>query len=154
MTTANQKNERIYEMSLMNVNRMGPVAILCFAVLFILLYLVILKSLKFSSFFRGPTAIVIAICASLLSAIGVMRTFTVGGWDINVENNSSKSGGGLDIILIPYTALALSILTVLILLFLSRFFKGNKIERRSKETKHRFKTEKFPKRQDEERLVQ
>ena len=147
------KNKRIYEMSLMNVNRVGPVAVLCFAALFVLLYLVIYKSLKFSSFFRGPTAIVVAVCVSLLSTIGVMRTFTVGGWDINVENNSSKSGDGLDIILIPYTALALSILVVLILLFLSRLFKAKKIERRSKETKHRIKTEKLAKRQDEDRFT-
>jgi len=140
-------------MSLMSINRVGPVAVLCFAALFVLLYLVIYKSLKFSSFFRGPTAIVVAVCVSLLSVIGMMRMFTVGGWDINVENNSSKSDDGLDIVLIPYTALALSILAVIILLFLSRLFKGNEIERRSKETKHCIQTEKPSKRHDEDRFT-
>ena len=76
---------------------------------------------------------IVAMCASLLSVIGLFRFFGVGEVTYNVSENNGSQDTNLDIILIPYASLAIAILVMLFLLFLSKIFRKRKEKRYCRE---------------------
>lgn len=96
---------------------------LVLAAIFILLFAVIHRVLKEVSFFKGNTAVVVALCVSLLSVIGLCRFLLPAskGWEL--AEKSRRFGIGLDFILLPYAALGLTLLLMSLLLFLNKIFR-------------------------------
>jgi hypothetical protein len=107
----------------------GFISLLVGAAIFALLFVIILKALREVSFFKGQTAVIVAMCASLLSVIGLFRFFGVGDVTYIVSEKNDSKGTNLDIILIPYATLAVAILVMLLLLFLSRIFRKRREQR-------------------------
>ena len=94
----------------------GAVGLLVAAVISVILFVAILGVLKKAPLFSCWARYVLAVCASLLSVIGMSRIF-VGA--------TGRSGGAgrerlLEFLLLPYTAMGIAILLVLLLLLLRK----------------------------------
>jgi len=91
------------------------------AAIFIVLFTVILTTLRRAEPFPRGANVTLAICASLLAMIGMLRTFGQVG-----ETAKNSGGTWLDFILLPYTAMAIAMLLVLLLLLLDRLVSRKK----------------------------
>ncbi len=99
--------------------------------IFTILFVIIHKTLKQMSIFQGPTTVLVAICVSLLSVIGLSRFFVIA--DVACKTTENRHGITLDFILLPYTALALAIFLVLLLLFVNRISRNHRMSKSCKE---------------------
>ena len=89
---------------------MNPAETIILAPIFIILLLVTYKAVG-SAFSFGPAGtFTMSICVSLLSVIGISHCLK----------------GSLEVILLPYTALAVAILLLLLLSFIGRYLAGAK----------------------------
>ena len=109
--------------------------LLCCAATFTILFVIIHKILKQMSIFQGPVAVIVAICVSLLSVMGLSRFFVIA--DVACKTTENRHDITLDFILLPYTALALAIILVLLLSFVSRIFKNHRMNKSCKEISRR-----------------
>ena len=91
--------------------------LLVLTTIFVLLFVIILKSLKQVSIFGKKTTIVISLCVSLLCIIGLNQTFAP--------------------ILLLYAALAIALLLSPFLWFIAKIFHGDKRKKKSKQFNHR-----------------
>jgi len=112
-----------------------PILFLVLASIFVILFVTILKVLKEASFFRENTAVIVALCVSLLSLIGLSHLVAGGDGFQEVTNNEGRTGGILDFILLPYAALGIAILLLLLLRFIAKLFRSERVKRYSEETK-------------------
>jgi tellurite resistance protein TehA-like permease len=96
-----------------------------------ILFVIIHKTLKQMSIFKGPTTVLVAICVSLLSVIGLSRFFVIA--DVACKTTENRRDISLDFILLPYTALALAIALVLLLLFIKRLSRNHRMNKSCKE---------------------
>ena len=103
--------------------------------IFTILFVIIHKTLKQISIFQGPAVVIVAICVSLLSVIGLSRFFVI--TDVACKTTENRHDITLNFILLPYTALALAIILVLLLSFVSRIFKNHRMNKSCKEISHR-----------------
>ena len=101
--------------SLNNIPSTG-ISLLIGAVIFLILFLAILEVLKKHSLFSGATLHILAVCVSLLSVIGIFRIF------VEAEGPSDVSGkeDPFSFILLPYAAMGISILIILLIMFLRK----------------------------------
>ena len=113
--------------------------LMCGTIIFVLLFVTILNVLKQTSIFRGATAVVIAICVSLLSVIGLSQFFVITEVSCETEVNCHSFNFDLDFILLPYVALALSVLLILLFRFMRRIFRNNKTKHSRKEISRRMR---------------
>jgi amino acid transporter len=102
-----------------------PTTFLCLAAIFIILFAIIAKTLQETSFFQKKTAVVVALCVSLLCIVGLYQSF------FNIDkthgmSEQSDKNGALYFLLFPYTALALAILLLPLLLFALKVFRGER----------------------------
>lgn len=89
----------------------GAVALLVAAAIWAILFVVILEVLKRACLFQRCARYVLAVCASLLSVIGMSRIF-VGG----LRRSARAGRGGLfEFLLLPYAAMGTAMLLVLLL---------------------------------------
>jgi len=109
--------------------------LLCIAAIFVILFVTILKVLKEMSFFQGNTAVIVALCVSLLSIIGLAQIEAGGGGFQNINNNEGRAGGIMEFILLPYTVLGVAIILLLLLAFIAKKSRSERIKRYSEETK-------------------
>ena len=101
-------------------------------IVFTLLFVMILKSLKQASIFGKITTVVVSLCASLLCIIGLSQTFVPTEKASDVSGNSSNPTPELDLILLLYAALAVTLLLFPFLLFIAKIFHGYKYRKKSK----------------------
>jgi len=99
--------------------------------IFTILFVIIHRILKQMSIFQGPTAVIVAICVSLLSVIGLSRFFVIA--DVACKTTENRRDITLDFILLPYTALALAIILVLLLSFVNRLSRNHRMNKSCKE---------------------
>ena len=66
-----------------------------------------------------------------LSIMGLSRFFVIA--DVTCKTTENRHDITLDFIILPYTALALAIISVLLLSFVSRIFKNHKMNKPHKE---------------------
>ena len=95
---------------------------------FTILFVITLKILKQYSIFKGMTAVILALCISLLSVIGLSRLFVVVDVTCEAAENTYKIDFTIGIILLPYTALGLAILFVILFRFVVRKFWNRRNE--------------------------
>lgn len=98
--------------------------VLTVAIVLIILFATILRTLKEMSLFTPGTTVIVALCVSLLCLIGLHRFLVAGegGHTVSGHGSESNSQTGIELILLPYTALAIAILVCLLLLGISRIF--------------------------------
>ena len=106
-------------------------SLLCLIAIFILLFVIILKSLKQASIFRKKATVVISLCVSLLCIIGLSQTFVPTEKASYVSKNSSYHTPELDLILVLYAALAITLLLSVLLLFIVKIFGSDKYRKKS-----------------------
>ncbi len=99
--------------------------------IFTILFVIIHKTLKQMSIFQGPTTVLVTICVSLLSVIGLSRFFVIA--DVACKTTANRHDITLDFTLLPYTALALAIILVLLLSFVNRISRDRRINKSHKE---------------------
>ncbi len=92
--------------------------LLCAIPIFVILFAVILTSLRTWGFFDRGLTVVVALCTTLLCLIALSQTFAPPNDAEDVAREGR--GTGLDFLLVPYAALAVSILVGVLLLFLRR----------------------------------
>jgi uncharacterized membrane protein len=109
-------------------------------VIFVILFIAVRQVIARSGMFEGSNSHVVAFCVSLLSVIGLNRFFLP----------TTKEGDGFDFILLPYVALAVSILTTL---FLMKMFRTKKSKNREYGQEKRRSAKKILKDQDQPRHV-
>ena len=107
------------------------ILILSGVVIFTILFVMIRKILEQMSMFQGPTVVIVAICVSLLSVIGLSRFFVIA--DVTCKTTANRRNIILDFIFLPYTALALAIILVLLLLFISKTSRNHKMNKLRKD---------------------
>ena len=88
---------------------MNTVEIIILAPIFIIILLVTYKAVKSAFHFGTAGTFVMSVCVSALAVIGM-----------------SRFKGSLEVILLPYAALAVAILVLLLLSFISRYLAGTK----------------------------
>ena len=106
-------------------------------VIFTILFVIIHETLKQMSIFQGPAAVIVAICVSLLSVIGLYRFFIVP--NVTCEITANRCEINLDFILLPYAALALTVILILFLLFVGRISRNHRANRSCKEITRRMR---------------
>ena len=127
-----------------------PMLVLAVGAIFVLLFATILKVLKETSFCKGATAAIMALCVSLLSVIGLWQFLLPSGEGHALAEKGKRFGIGLDFILLLYAALAIAILSMLLLLFLNKLFRKRSKEKyyqesyRGKERRQPFASERKP----------
>jgi len=77
--------------------------------IFIIILLVTYKAVKSAFNFGTVGTFTMSVCVSLLSIIGISRCLE----------------GSMDVILLPYAALAVAICVLLLLSFIAKYFKGS-----------------------------
>jgi hypothetical protein len=103
----------------------NPLAI-SLAALGVLIFVMILKSLRGTSFFRGRIAIIIAACATIISIMGMYKLLIAPEKPLPCypyENANKDETGGISIYLVPYTALGIAILLLVLLLLVHHVAK-------------------------------
>ena len=95
--------------------------------IFIILVVVIFQTIKNSLKFEETTSLILSVCISALAIISL----------------NSNLKGMLGVILVPYTALAICILLVILIAFLSNFKKKTKDRFESKFKKDQHSTSKL-----------
>jgi hypothetical protein len=95
-----------------------PLVVISLITIGVLIFTMVLKALKNTAFFGNGTVIVVAICVTILCTIGIYEFFIGQGRAPKYESISSdrNEGFGYKLFLLPYTALAVTILLALLLL--------------------------------------
>jgi len=99
--------------------------------IFTIPFVIIHKVLKQISIFQGPAVVIVAICVSLLSVIGLSRFFVI--TDVACKTTENRRDITLDFIFLPYIALALAIILLLLLLFVNRISRNRRMNKSCKE---------------------
>ena len=97
------------------------ILLLSVAAIFIVIFIVIHRVLKKTSFFKGFTSVVVSICVSLLSLAGLSRLFVIS--DVVSETSVNRRDITFELILLPYSALVIAIILVVLLLSISNISK-------------------------------
>ena len=98
----------------------GIVGLIVGAAIWAVLFVVILHVLKEASPFTGWTCYVLAACVSLLSVIGMFRMLRGPG----SPEQSARDRAPIGFILLPYAAMGIAMLAVLLLLFLRKLVRS------------------------------
>ena len=101
------------------INTMNLLGVVLGIIIFLILFPIILKSLRCMPFFQGRTSIFTAGCVTLLSILGLFRFLAVPGEPASKSNPDRIS---FDFILLPYAAMALAILLILLLMRIRKVF--------------------------------
>jgi len=92
--------------------------------IFTILFVTISKTLKQTPMFNGGGAVAVALGVSLLCMVGLYRTFVEPAAGTTVSRGHAQPW--FEFCLLPYTALALAMLSVLLLLLVRRVLLGNR----------------------------
>ncbi len=100
---------------------------ICGIAVFVILFVVIHASLKQSQMFRERSLPVLSACVSLLCVIGMYQTL----FTPETSQNPSESNGhpGVIPLLVPYEALGITLLVMLLLMLLAKLFGSGKTDK-------------------------
>jgi hypothetical protein len=97
--------------------------------MFAMVFVVARRALKEMRLFGDASSWIMAFCVALLSIIGFVRFLGSSEAVTASAGEPRRTGGLLDVILLPYMALAATILLVLLLLAVYRLFHGRELGR-------------------------
>jgi len=124
------------EKSILANNEFVPLAV--GIIIFTLIWVVIFKTLKDISFFKGQVVCAImATCMSLLSIISMFRVLGVGDGMYNFSEKIGDDTHNLDFILFPYATLGIAIVLILLILLANKLLGKSKPKKFSSEAKRR-----------------
>jgi uncharacterized membrane protein len=97
---------------------------LALGAIFVLVFAVTCRAVNRMPLFGDRDGWITAACVAALSVIGLVRFFGSSGHVTSPAGESRKGGSLLDFVLLPYVALAISIVLVLLLLALGKWWSG------------------------------
>ncbi len=106
-------------------------------IIFVILFVTILTVLKEISIFQRATAVIVAVCVSVLSIIGLARFFIVS--EATCETTTNGCEMNVDFILLPYVALALTVMLVFLARHTSGMFRNHRENKPPREISHRMR---------------
>ena len=121
--------------------------------IFVILFACIFAALKQGALFGRAATAIVATCVSLLCVVGLFGSFGLGNETSDTAHKNGMLGRNMEIILIPYEALAIAILLTLLFLFLLKVFGGKKLERYLKGTEQRIEKHRLRKKRKEQELT-
>jgi hypothetical protein len=92
--------------------------------MFVIVLACVHGAIKRMSFFGDAAGWVVTVCVALLSIVGLVRFFGSPEPVALPGGEPRETGGLMDVVLLPYVALALTILLVLLLLAIGRVLHG------------------------------
>ena len=105
-------------MNAIDSSNLAPMVVLCAVSIFVILFAIILRTLRQMPFFDGSNPVPIAVCVTLLCILGLHQLFVQpAGTETAPADDARRS---LDFLLLPYTAMALAMLLALCLLLLDK----------------------------------
>lgn len=105
-------------MEMANQTLSAPVSWVIAAAVWAILFVVIWETLKQASIFSGPASFVLSVAASLLAVLGMFGRFS----RASGQPDTSPGRDTTEFVLLPYAAMGIAILAVLLLLLLARLF--------------------------------
>ncbi len=99
----------------------GSLTTLALAAIFVLVFAVTCRALRGTPLFGDRDGWITAVCVAALSVIGLLRFFGSPGHATSRTGEPQKGDSLLDFVLLPYVALAISIVFVLLLSFLGKW---------------------------------
>ena len=100
----------------------APMFVLCAVAVFVILFAIILRTLRQMPFFDGSNPVPVAVCVTLLCILGLHQVFVQpAGTETAPADDARRS---LDFLLLPYTAMALAMLLALCLLLLDKVVRS------------------------------
>ena len=99
-----------------------PVFVLCAVPVFVILFAIILRTLRHIPLFDGSNPVVLALCVTLLCMIGLHQVFVQPAAAEAAPANDARRS--LDFLLLPYTAMALAMLLAFCLLLLHKVVRS------------------------------
>ena len=109
-------------MNAIDSSNLAPMVVLCAVSIFVILFAIILRTLRQMPFFDGSNPVPIAVCVTLLCILGLHQLFVQpAGTETAPADDARRS---LDFLLLPYTAMALAMLLALCLLLLDKVVKS------------------------------
>ncbi len=108
-----------------SVSSVGVMAML--GAMFVIVFMCVRKAVKEMSFFGDAAGLAVSFCVALLSIIGLVRFFGSTEAGAPSGREPTETGGLLDVVLLPYVALAATILLVLLLLAAGRVLHGGEL---------------------------
>ena len=100
----------------------APMFVLCAVAVFVILFAIILRTLRQMPFFDGSNPVPVAVCVTLLCIIGLHQVFVQpAGTEAAPADDAHRS---LDFLLLPYAAMALAMLFAFCLLLLDKMVKS------------------------------
>jgi len=109
---------------------LNPILPICGIAIFVILFLVIHESLKKSQFFQERSVTAVAACVTVLCLVGMYQAFFPSGTGQGPSEDSGHPG--THPLLVPYTALGISILLMLLLMLLGKLVHSNKAKKQPK----------------------
>jgi undecaprenyl pyrophosphate phosphatase UppP len=90
--------------------------------IFVILFVTMLKILRQVSFFQGKTAVIMALCVSVLCIVGLSQFLAIPGVTYSEAGIHNETSGPISHLLLPYVALAVAVAVMLsqVLLFASK----------------------------------
>jgi len=118
------------EMNTYSLLALNPILPVCGIAVFVILFSTIHASLKKSQFFQDRSVTAVAICATTLCLVGMYQTFFPSG----TGQGLSEGGGrpGTRPLLIPYAALGIAIILMLLRMLLAKLIRGGKEKKQPK----------------------
>jgi hypothetical protein len=92
--------------------------------MFVIVFICVRKAVKEMSFFSDAAGWAVAFCVALLSIMGLLRFLGSPGLAPHSGGEPRETGGLIDVVLLPYGVLALTILLAFLLLGASRVLRG------------------------------
>lgn len=92
--------------------------------MFVIVLVCVHRAVRGMSFFGDAAGWVVTVCVALLSIVALVRFFGSPQPGVSRESGTKEAVSLLDVILLPYVALALTILLVLLLLALGKVLHG------------------------------
>ena len=105
-----------------SMSGIGVMAVLC--AMFVIVFVCARKAVKEMSSFSDPAGWAVAFCVALLSILGLVRFFGSPETAAAPGQAPGETSGLLDFVLLPYVALALTLILMLLLLAVGRLFHG------------------------------
>jgi hypothetical protein len=102
----------------------GTAVVVLLCAMFVIVFVVVRGALKETRLFGDVGSWPVAFGTAALSVVGLQRFFGTPGHGVFLASEARKADGVLDTILLPYVALAISLLFVLLLLALSECRPG------------------------------
>jgi phosphotransferase system glucose/maltose/N-acetylglucosamine-specific IIC component len=109
-------------MNAINSFNLTPLVVLCAVPVFVILFVIILRTLRQMPLFDENNPVVLAVCVTLLCIIGLHHVFVQpAGTEAATADDAHRS---LDFLLLPYTAMAMAMLLALCLLLLDKMVRS------------------------------